>query len=163
MCVCVCVCVADDPRQLGGGGGGGGGGGKWYLVPPPTSPPLCICPLQFEQCGFFLPASFFFFFLFVCPTHWPSQSERASEEVREESGRGGGSATGELIKLMRTAAGTVLCVCVCVCVCVAVGCPVCVNRPSEGSRQPGSDALSLASLNRNFSSFLTDANSTFRV
>lgn len=62
--VCVharCVFVAADQCQL--------GGGRWYLIPPPTSPPLCICPSQFEQRFFF-----FFFFCLSCssllPTHW---------------------------------------------------------------------------------------------
>lgn len=79
LCVCVrvctlCMCVAADQRQL------GGGGGRWYLVPPPTSPPLCICPSQFEQRGFFfLPASLFFF----SPTHSLIQRERARKRKRE--------------------------------------------------------------------------------
>lgn len=115
MCVCVrtlFMCVAVDQRQL-----GRGGGGKWYLVPPPTSPPLCICPLQFEQCGvFFSPASLFFF----SPTHSLIQSERGKKRKRKNkrerllAREPSYSATVELIRLMHTAAGTVLCVHVCV-------------------------------------------------
>lgn len=109
----LCMCVAADQRQL------GGGGGRWYLVPPPTSPPLCICPSQFEQRGFFffcLPPSSSSSLL---PTHWFRESKRGREKRKKEREREtrplparepSYSATVELIKLMHTAAGMVLCV-----------------------------------------------------
>lgn len=121
LVVCVCVFVAADQRQL-EGGGGGRGGGRWYLVPPPTSPPLCICPSQFEQRGFFLFVCFLsltlslffclpllFFYSPLLPTHW-----FRVRRIHSQSEASGYSATLELIKLMRTAAGIVLCVCACI-------------------------------------------------
>lgn len=84
LCACVCVFVAADQRQL---GGGGRGGGRWYLVPPPTSPPLCICPSQFEQRVFFLPASLFSSPLLFYPLI-DSEREREQGSKRERKREG---------------------------------------------------------------------------
>lgn len=72
-CVCVCGCRSAPVRRR----------RRREVVsrPPPTSPPLCICPSQFEQRVFFcLPPSSFSSLLF-----YPLiDSERASEEAKEQ-------------------------------------------------------------------------------
>lgn len=103
--VCVharCVFVAADQCQL--------GGGRWYLIPPPTSPPLCICPSQFEQ------RFFFFFFFFSCLSS-STHSLIQREDTRPFHTICSFSATVELIKLLLQ---VLFCVYACVCSCLGL-------------------------------------------
>lgn len=66
VCVCVCGCRSAPVRRR-----------RREVVsrPPPTSPPLCICPSQFEQRVFF--ACLPLLFLLSSSTHSLIQKERA--------------------------------------------------------------------------------------
>lgn len=132
VCVCVCGCWSAPVRRR------RRKRRRREVVsrsPSNISSTLHLSLAVWTACFFFfclpacLPASLFFFSLLL-PTHWFRESERARERARKKEREGEGdtqpfparepgySATVELIKLMHTAAGIVLCVYVCACVCL---------------------------------------------